>query len=277
MRVFLSWSKPRSKQFAYLIRDWLPEVIQELEPWMSASDIDKGKRWSAEIAARLDEISEGVVCVTSDNVREPWLNFEAGALAKAHAEASVRPLLLDLSPTDVIGPLAEFQATTATDADEMWRFLKSLNDRCERPLPDDRLRRAFDREWPDLLTKLADLKASAVATAPKKAPARKSEEMFAEILDRVRQLERSAAVSPTTSVVDAYVRPPQRAPGAFPPVEPGWLVTHSRYGTGLVEFVGVSPDGVPWVRAAYEQTGAATRLDSPKIIATSPPQATDDA
>lgn len=49
MEIFLSWSGLRSQEVAKSLREWLPKVIQSLEPWISASDIDKGSRWLKEI------------------------------------------------------------------------------------------------------------------------------------------------------------------------------------------------------------------------------------
>ena len=82
-------------------------VIQELDPFMSAKSIDKGTRWSREIAQQLEETNYAIVCVTQENQSAPWVNFEAGALAKA-TDSHVSPLLLDVSKTNVSGPLAEF-------------------------------------------------------------------------------------------------------------------------------------------------------------------------
>src|SRR5258707_599889 len=42
MRVFLSWSGERSAAVAAAFPEWLPNVIQAVQPWMSASDIEQG-------------------------------------------------------------------------------------------------------------------------------------------------------------------------------------------------------------------------------------------
>src|SRR5215470_12920914 len=79
--VFLSWSKDRSKAVAQALSEWLPDVIQEIQPWISTS-IPAGARWGKDIAAALATIKLGIICVTYENQHEPWLLFEAGALAK---------------------------------------------------------------------------------------------------------------------------------------------------------------------------------------------------
>ena len=99
MKVFLSWSGPRSKAVADAFAWWLPQVIQAIDPSIS-SDIDKGKRWSDEISNQLEETKLGIICLTQDNLKAPWLLFEAGALWKAKG-ASVCTFLLDVAPTAV--------------------------------------------------------------------------------------------------------------------------------------------------------------------------------
>ena len=126
MNIFLSWSGNRSRAVATLFREWLPNVIQALKPWLSTADIDQGTRWSAEIAAHLQESSVGILCLTPENLSAPWLLFEAGALSKTLTKTYVCTYLIGLEPPDLEGPLAMFQATRATK-DETKRLLHTIN------------------------------------------------------------------------------------------------------------------------------------------------------
>jgi hypothetical protein len=198
MKVFISWSQTAGRQMALVLREWLPEVIQQIDPWVSVEDISKGKRWSAEIASQLDVTGQGLVCVTRSNMHEPWLNFEAGALAKSLESAQVRPVLLDLQPHEVTGPMAEFQATVSSDPEDFYRLVESLNAVCEPQLVPDRLRRAFDRAWPDLVKRLNEVRTVAEGATGSKGvtigtPERGMEDMLSEVLDRIRGIERSMA------------------------------------------------------------------------------------
>jgi len=54
MRVFISWSGPRSQVVAAALADLLPDAIQGVKTWVSHHDIGAGSRWSQELNAELD-------------------------------------------------------------------------------------------------------------------------------------------------------------------------------------------------------------------------------
>src|SRR5687768_11335972 len=99
MKVFLSWSGDTSRQIAEALRDWLPNVLQAVDPWMSKADIEPGTRWGVELAARLEEIRFGVLCLTPQNLTSAWMLFEAGALSKSLTQTFLCPYLYDLAPS----------------------------------------------------------------------------------------------------------------------------------------------------------------------------------
>ena len=109
MKVFISWSGDRSRQVAEALRDWLPQVLQFVEPWLSARDIDKGARWGAEVASELSASQFGILCVTPENQSAPWLLFEAGALSKQVEQSRVTPYLFKIRPSDLKHRLPSFR------------------------------------------------------------------------------------------------------------------------------------------------------------------------
>ena len=183
MKAFISWSGDRSRAVADAIAPWLKKQIQALEPWIS-SGMQKGSRWPSEVGDQLEQSKAGVICLTRDNVDEPWILFEAGALSKTKG-SRLFTLLLDMGPTDIAGPLALFQHTKA-ERDEVWKLVKDLNELVgstgERVLAETELREMFDLLWPGLERQLATARGAKVA-----APPRRSErELLEEILAIVR-------------------------------------------------------------------------------------------
>ena len=149
MKIFISWSGETSHAVAQTLRTWLPSVLQYVEAYVSTEDIGKGARWSEDIARRLEETSFGILCVTSENVGSPWLNFEAGALSKSVESTRVSPFLFGLNPTDLVGPLAQFQATLPKRED-VARLIRSINTFSNQPIATARLDEALQMWWPRL-------------------------------------------------------------------------------------------------------------------------------
>jgi hypothetical protein len=151
MKIFISWSGARSRAIADILRQWLPSVIQAVRPYFSPDDVAKGTRWSSEIARELDSSNIGLLVLTPENQDAPWLLFEAGALAKNLDRSKVCPLLFgEMEPTDVKGPLVQFQAAMFSK-EEMKRVMKMVNGELgEAALPADVLENVFDMWWPKL-------------------------------------------------------------------------------------------------------------------------------
>lgn len=192
MKVFLSWSGVKSQKIAIILRDWIPSVIQSVVPYVSSEDIDKGARWSGEIAKELDDCAFGILCITKDNMDEPWILFEAGALSKRIDISRVCPLLFDLKRSEIKGPLTQFQSSLF-EKEEVRKLMTSINSACgESRIADDRLNNTFNMWWPNLEDSCAKLKnefekQEGVIKASDKA---KQEDILEELLNVARSNQR---------------------------------------------------------------------------------------
>jgi tetratricopeptide (TPR) repeat protein len=193
MKVFISWSGPRSKTLALYVHDWLKAVIQRAEPWMSERDIQPGQRWNEEISTRLKDTNFGIICLTPENLNAPWLLFEAGALAEAVESAHVVPLLFGMRKAQLTFPLAQFQSVEA-DQEGFLALASAIN----RALGDQRLdanvlASIFSGLWPGLASSLksvAQPSNEAIGQAD-----RSDREILEELLSSVRGLQRAAGSS----------------------------------------------------------------------------------
>ena len=189
--VFISWSGDRSLKVAEALRDWLPYIVRGAEPWLSSEDLRKGLQWVPKTNEALGQTDVGLLVLTRENLAAPWVLFEAGAISRAMSSQHCCPILCDLEAEDLTGPLAQFQATSVTCEDDMWRLVKTINLVAkESPIDEARLRKWFDKDWRPFC--------ETVETALKAAPDSRTEvqrkpdvrEMVAEILHTVRGLAR---------------------------------------------------------------------------------------
>jgi hypothetical protein len=183
--VFISWSGDRSKPIAEAFFEWLPMVIQCAKPWVSSASIDKGSRGLVEIAKALDGIRVGVTFLTPENLKEPWILYEAGCLTKTVDQKThlCTFLLGGLQNKDVEPPLGQFQHTQPEKEDTL-HLVRTINRAVsdDEVIPEKTLEAIFERLWPDLEAKL-----KAFPSAPKGgAPRRSLEDMVAEILEFTR-------------------------------------------------------------------------------------------
>jgi hypothetical protein len=187
VKVFISWSGEPSRTIARELAEWLKTIVQVTVPWVSDRQIRSGQRWREVIGSALQDTNVGIICLTRTNQHEPWLIFEAGALAKLE-HAQVIPLYIDIEGTDVVGPLEDWQGRNL-DRDGMWQVVSDINAATTQSIPEDSLRHLFDLTWPQLDAAVEAAKAK-YQDAP--APAKRDQDsMLDELVERTRRIERN--------------------------------------------------------------------------------------
>lgn len=195
MKIFISWSGPRSNACAGALNDWLPNVIQSVKPFYSP-DMDRGINWINRILKELAESSFGIICVTPSNEDSRWVNFEAGAIAKgiADAQAHVVPIALGFERvSDLDLPLSAFNAMGSSRAD-FYGLVKTINSNSANTtrLGEKRLDEVFDTWWPKLEAAIA----MALAAHPEEPKTVKEDDKLDQILTAIRDLARRPSDEP---------------------------------------------------------------------------------
>jgi hypothetical protein len=190
----LRWSGDRSKAIAEVLREWLPSVLQSVKPYFSPDDIVKGARWSVDIASQLDECQFGIICLTKTNLLAPWIQFEAGALAKNLDKARVIPLLVGVAPADVSGPLTQFQMA-AFGLTEIRRVLRAINAQLPDPLDQTVLESTLTMWWPKLEERIKAIPEDIAPTAASAASTKHSR-TERQLLEELLELVRNASYRP---------------------------------------------------------------------------------
>jgi predicted nucleotide-binding protein len=132
---------------------------------------------------------------------------------------------------ELTGPLAQFQATTAT-RDDTRLLIRAINRKLEQPHPEVRLDRIFDIAWPSLDQTLESLRSVKTAWKPLAL-----DETLAHVVDEVRRL---------TELVESL---PARLnhPAVPAPVLPSRTTTQPPNRPRL--FIGSSSEGLPVAQA----------------------------
>ena len=186
MRIFISWSGDLSKNIAEIFRQWIPGVIQAAKPYYSPDDITKGTRWSTEISKELDASKIGIICLTKDNLDSNWIMFEAGALSKNIEKSKVVPLLFGIEPSDIQGPLVQFQSAKFSKS-EMKKVVKMVNSELgETALTPDVIDSVFEMWWPKLESQIKEAEEKAKSVDNKDL--RSERDLIEEVLSLTREL-----------------------------------------------------------------------------------------
>ena len=131
MKIFLSWSGPRAERIAHLVERALLSVYPGVRFFHSSEGVTAGETWRSVIGERLSECDFGIVFLTPDRPNAPWLQFEAGAIAKRLRFARVVPFLVGVHLRDVSSPLQAYEPTVigidpAKNKAQFLRLLESI-------------------------------------------------------------------------------------------------------------------------------------------------------
>jgi hypothetical protein len=197
LTVFLSWSGDRSRFVAEGLRSWLPLVIDVPQAWLSSADIPEGSRWASTLADVLGDTDFGIVIVTPENVAAPWLLFEAGALSKHATSSRVIPYLVDMSPDELTGPLAQFQSVTADKAGTL-RLVRAIAETSTVVVSPAVVARRAETFWPELDAKLRE-SAGMRHDKPQNSTRRSLEDLKAQISELSQILSRATGTAPPSN------------------------------------------------------------------------------
>lgn len=145
MKVFFSYSGVRSKNIAQAFSDLLKNIYPDIEVFGMHTDIAVGDDWRKSLENAGSGSDLAIVFLTRENMDKPWINFEMGYLRDK--EKHIIPFLADFPPSDLSGPLSQFQAVTPKK-DDVYKVLTHLNKISEYAnLDESILKDVFDRNW----------------------------------------------------------------------------------------------------------------------------------
>jgi hypothetical protein len=199
-KIFISWSKAMSKRVAGVLKEYLPEILDGVDLFMSDKDIGPGERSMKVLESQLDGTTYGLLVVTTENQGESWLNFEAGALSKQVGKDEddlprVVPLLVDIdNPNQLTGPVSQFQGVKL-DSEGLLRTSLSIATLVGSDTTV--IEKRFKRTWPDMEKAIAEAQQGQLLT---KKPVRSVESKVDEVLQILRAMQRREDVDFETSM-----------------------------------------------------------------------------
>lgn len=187
MKIFISWSGKLSKEVGSVLKTYLPVILNDVDVFMSAHDIESGSRWSEKLSFELEQSNYGIVCFSPGNINAPWLLFEAGAISKLGGSSVCGLLLSSLKQTDIAEPLSQFQNRRFIEGD-IFQLISDINQKLENPKNEQHLKVLFEAIWPKISAEYKSLlKRNESGSTPHRE--RTEMELLEELLFRVRSLE----------------------------------------------------------------------------------------
>jgi len=155
MKLFLSWSGPKSRPIAEIMKNWIQFLFPSgVDIWLSTqgNSIKPGSFAVPQIIKGLRQSDYGVFCFTKDNVKSPWMMFEAGAVCKQDSNTSeiegVYTILFEGDIDDLRGTPLEQLQHTLFNKESMYKFFAAVNTISGQALIDEhRLSKNAEDSW----------------------------------------------------------------------------------------------------------------------------------
>ena len=96
MKIFISWSKNKSKLLAQQTKKLIQNTIGNAVEFFFSPEMYKGTRVDHEIHENLLESDKCIVCITSENFKNPWLLYEAGVIFGANHSKTNRSIVIPI-------------------------------------------------------------------------------------------------------------------------------------------------------------------------------------
>ena len=141
MKIFISWSKQKSRRLAEATKKFIISVLGDSVQIFFSPDMYRGSCVDNEIHNNLLCSDKCIVCITSENYKNPWLMYEAGVVYGTHYATPgsnvVIPILFEhvpewsswvdkplnrYAPIDILHSHRDFQKCRT----EIKRFLEEL-------------------------------------------------------------------------------------------------------------------------------------------------------
>lgn len=235
MRIFISWSGDASRHVARELAHFMESTFAgHVETFMSDIDISPGERFQDAINERLENSTLGILVLTRANTSEPWILFEAGALAGKAKTGNVVPILVDLERSELRPPLNQFNNVLSSSQEDILKLCQRVRLESGNKPSEQIMGMIFTQAWPGLKEAFESAKDS---SKPVIDNVRSDNELLNEILLGVNSLVRSDA---GLFRHDPPARVESLRDNSGLELKPGHRIVHADFGQGTVtEILGV--------------------------------------
>lgn len=158
-KIFISWSGEISKEIAKGLKEVLEKQVftdNRFSCFVSDLDIASGSDWWDKIKDELQTCKIGILCITKENLKSPWLFFEFGALISQGIPTI--PLLISCSLNSLKGtPLTGRQCVDFYNESKFIDMILDINEILQLlNIDKEQQRLIYANAYCSLKTRLAD-------------------------------------------------------------------------------------------------------------------------